>query len=242
MQLYFNDSLENIVSIETITHVSKVMRSKVGDKIEIVFEGNKHLCEIISISSTLIKLNAIEVIPTSSELSIEITLIQALTKNDKFDYIVQKSTELGVDSIIPWESKRTIVKYNKEKFNIRNIRWQKIAHEAARQSHRSKIPLIDNKITSLNEIISNFDYLFIAYEEVSKSETGADFQFMNIINKLQIQANQKVAIIVGPEGGIEANELPDYPEKIHKVSLGNRILRTETASLFMMSLLSASFN
>ena len=165
------------------------------------------------------------------ELPIHVTLYQALIKNDKFDLVIQKSTELGVTDIVPTIFARSVIKIDKEKENNKLNRYEKIIKEACEQSHRQVMPII-HQYTNLKDIKIDEDTLGImAYEN-----NGNLHSFSDALANLKDYKN--VAIIIGPEGGFEESEV-NYLHSIgfKNVSLGNRILRTETAAIYAISVI-----
>ena len=177
----------------------------------------------------------LEEIP-STELPINITLFQGLPKADKLEYIIEKSTELGVNTIIPVEMRFSIAKIKNE--DQKNIRWNKIAESAAKQSKRNIIPKVELTIDvkELANRIKEFDLVVVAYENENKDSLK---KVLETINKQELN---NIAIIVGPEGGIDNSELEVFISNGAKcVTLGKRILRTETAPLAILSMLIYEF-
>ena len=215
-------------------HIVNVLRKKKEDNIII---GNKddsksYIATIEKIDKECVILDIIEEIDDTVEANVEIDLYQGLPKFDKMELIIQKTIELGINSITPVDMSRCIVKLD-EKDTVKKIdRWQKIAEGAAKQSKRGIIPEIKNKIKikDIQNIVANYDTFIVAYEE-EKAET-----LKQILKKLEEKENYKIGILVGPEGGITKEEveiLKSFGCKI--VSLGKRILRTETAPIAMTS-------
>ena len=154
-----------------------------------------------------------------------------MIKNDKFDFVIQKATELGVSKIVPTICKRSIIKVDKNNSLNKINRYQKIIKEASEQSTRSIQPIIDNFI-DLKDIELDKDTLgLVAYEK--------DDDMKSLHNELtSLNEYQKVAIVIGPEGGFEKDEVELLIKKgFHVVSLGNRILRSETASLASIAII-----
>ena len=228
-----NDICDNIARIsgEDYNHIKNVLRMKLGTKILINDKGknNSYLTEIQKISEKEILCKIIEKIE-SNEMKIKVTLFQGVPKSDKMEYIIQKSVELGVYEIIPTQMKNCVAKINNEENKL--IRWNKISETAAKQSKRSIIPKVENKI-SFDELINRmkeFDLTIVAYEDEKNT---------NMKDILRNYPNVKsIAIIIGPEGGIDKNELEIMSNNGAKhASLGKRILRTETASIAMLSMI-----
>lgn len=228
MQRYFaiNKNLE--LSNSDIFHINRVMRMKVKDKIEVVYDRNLFLCEIEDLDVNSVKLNILEKKDNNNELDYGVTIAISLVNEQKWDYILQKSTELGVSEIIPLELSRTLIKIDKDKALKKYERWTKICKEASEQSHRIVIPNI-LEIMSINDLIKT-DY---DLKLVCSTKEGA-------INLKQILSNYKncgrILVVIGPEGGISDKEEEILVKNDFKrVSLGNFILRVETAPLFFMS-------
>lgn len=246
MQRYFVDQenwLDESVKIDgdDYHHIVNVMRMKSGDKVICNHQnGTGYLCSIDSITDQTVELQIIEKLEKQVELPIQVTLIQGLAKGDKLEWIVQKSTELGVDRLIPLQSKRAVVKWDQKKQAKKIERLQRIAKEAAEQSHRTSQPIV-TQMHSVKQLISSeqsFDHKFVAYEEATRQMST------NRLNHYleEIKPGQSVAIVIGPEGGFASSEVEFLMENNYlPIRLGARILRTETASLYFLSALSYLF-
>lgn len=216
------------LSGDEFLHMTKVLRKKVGDSITL-FNGtnNDYTAQIVSIDKNSAQLKILNEQPSIAETKNSVTVFQALVKADKFELITQKLTELGVKQIVPFYSTFCQVKPNTTRLD----RLEKISLEATKQCSRSSLVKID-KVMSFEQMIqslSNFDIVLFAYEN------------SNINLKQQLTQNetksQKVAIIVGSEGGFSSqeNEQLSNLDNVKQVSLGNRILRAETASIALTS-------
>lgn len=212
-------------------HISNVLRMKKGEEIYICNNetNERFLASIEDAQKEEVTANIIKKIE-STEPSVEITLFQGLPKADKMEYIIQKSVELGISKIVPVEMKYCIAKIKDEEKKI--SRWQAISESAAKQSKRSKIVQIARK-SNINEIcskINEYDLTIIAYEDENKSTIKEILK--------QNKDAKKIAIIVGPEGGISKEEVEKIKEAGAKAaSLGKLILRTETAPIAMISMI-----
>ena len=231
MQRYFADIVDKQVKLGDgdVHHLLHVMRAKKGDEIEAVANEKLYCCEIESISPLSIK--AKYEIPTDSELPNQVTLFFALAKGDKIDFVIQKATELGVSKIVLFKSERCVVKYE-EKDVIRKLeRFNKIAKEASEQSHRLKVPEIVG-VVDLKNIPSSLlaDINLLAYEK----QAGQTTSFLESVDK-----NKSISVFIGPEGGFSEEEINWLVNKssCKLISLGKRILRTETAALYALSVL-----
>lgn len=214
-----------------VNHIKNVLRKKPGDRISVVSSGTEYETEIIDLSSENIEC---EIIERKQEKinGPKITIYQGLAKADKIEYIIQKCSELGVHEIVPVSLKRCVVKLD-EKDKLKKIeRWQKIAEVAAKQSLRKDILKV-KKIVSFEQMLEEFkefDYVIMAYE---KEENSLKNAIKNISNM-----NSKIAVVVGPEGGIDELEADKMIESgAISVSLGKRILRTETAPVVISAII-----
>lgn len=236
MQRYFiNINLNEVSEFELESdqkkHVEKVMRCRNGDEV-ICIDSSSHvyLCEIIDVHNGV--LIPKELLNEDQELDVDITLIYGLPKSDKFEFVLQKATELGVSRVVPFLSKRSIIKTDKKTFSKKYDRFHRIVKEAAEQSYRLKIPSIEELITmkELDRYLS--DVNLVAYEEASKQGEKSNMY------KALSSYYKSITIIVGPEGGFDQSEI-DYMKSLGIVecSLGKRILRSETAPLYMLSVI-----
>lgn len=236
MQRYFVEEklkLNHLFSCQEdqIKHMSRVMRFRPKTQVICIdpFE-NVFLCEIQNVDSG--QLLPIEKLDDNHELDVDVTLVYGLPKNDKFEFVLQKTTELGVNRIVPFFSQRSVIKGDKNSFSKKYVRYQRILKEASEQSGRLKIPKLMQAI-KLNEISQYLsDYNLVAYEEASKQ--GEASHLSQVMNS----SYESITIIVGPEGGFDEKEIT-YMKSLGIVecSLGKRILRSETAPLYMMSVI-----
>lgn len=208
-------------------HIKNVLRMKVGDTILISVNGKSDLCQIETIDNDQITTPIIEEDYQNTELPLQIHLFQGLPKSDKMELIIQKAVELGVYSITPIEMKRCIVKLDDKKKKSKQMRWQAISESAAKQSKRNTIPEI-NEIVSYKAALAvakELDLLLVPYE----NEDG----ILSTKEALTALKNAKsVGIIIGPEGGFDDAEIEQAKDAGGKtISLGKRILRTETAAI-----------
>lgn len=222
---------------EDVNHIKNVLRKKVEDKIEVCNQetGDTYLCEIEQLDDNEILTKIIEKL-NKTETNIKIDIYQGLPKAEKMELIIQKSVELGVNSIIPISLKRCVVKLEGKDQNKKIERWQKIAESAAKQCGRNIIPKIGNiiKIKQFEELSKNYDSLIVAYENEKEYTLKQEIQKIKQSNKKEL----KIAVVIGPEGGLAEEEietLKNYGANI--VTLGKRILRTETVALNILSIL-----
>ena len=234
-----NQIEENKINIlnDDVNHIKNVLRLNVLDNIEICNKdtGENYNCKISNILNNRIECNIINKIDSTTEGNVKIDVYQGLPKFDKMELIIQKGTELGVTNFIPVKFNRCIVKIDKKDENKKIDRWQKIAEVASKQSGRDFVPNV-KKVIGINEIcdiINKYDIVFLAYELENNNFIKNEFA------KLKDTKEQyNIAIIIGPEGGLEEREVKILETSGAKVvSLGKRILRTETASMQMVSII-----
>ena len=232
MQRYFAQVNQNKVLLieDDVNHVIHVMRNKVGDKIEVVSNNKLFLCEIIKIKP--LEIQVIEELAFQDNTK-DITLFYALAKGEKISFVIQKATELGAKNIVLFASKRCVVKLDNDDFNKKLPRYIKIAKEASEQSMRLDIPNILG-IYPLNKLPKDLlkGYLYVAYEK----EAGSTSSFYDDL--LTADKNAPIGIAIGPEGGFEPSEIEALNALGFKnCSLGSRILRTETAAVYALSVI-----
>lgn len=231
MQRYFIDKEKDHIELnqEQIHHIIKVMRMNIHDKIEIVFKEKGYIYQISSLQP--FEIDFVEELSDNPELNVDLTLLYCLPKGDKLDLVIQKATEIGVKEIILVQSSRCISKFSMTDFLRKKDRFDKIAIEASEQSHRFIVPKI-NQLISFKDINKlKFDYAYIAYE---KEGSGS---FLDDIKN--IKKDDKVGILIGCEGGFSSSEVEYAVANGYKsISLGKRILRSETACFYALSVLS----
>ena len=244
LQRYFVENIVNNkanISGEDVHHIARVMRMDVGDQLYCCdSDGKVARCEITEITNESVLTNVVEWMKNSVELPINVSIVSGLPKADKLEYVIQKGTELGASEFVPFIAARSIVKWDEKKGSKKVERWNKIAKEAAEQSHRSKIPTVQAPI-SFKQLISlsaNHDYKLIAYEE--EARRGEKSNLASTFDKMK--TGETLLIVVGPEGGLTEKEVT----LLHKngfisCSLGPRILRTETAPLYLLAAVSYYF-
>lgn len=241
MQRYFIDSTttENLVlDKEQTHHVLRVMRMRVGDKIELVLSNQRAgVAEIVAIDNDNVSLQWIADDTTTKELPVYVTLACGLTKGDKLEWVVQKGTELGASAFLPLETAWSVVKWEAKKVGKKVERLQKIAQEAAEQSHRNVVPVVQ-ELCHVSQLVNSFeqyDVVLVAYEEEAKQ--GEVSALKHVINTLKLR--NKVLVIFGSEGGLSPKEVEQFVQHGAVLcGLGPRILRAETAPLYLLSALS----
>lgn len=246
MQRYFiPDSTidEEVVDIvgEDVKHIAKVMRMEVGDEIIVCSStGHSAICELTAINQSQVQARPVRWLDEDKQLPLRVTVVQGLPKGDKLETVIQKGTELGADQFVPFKAERSVVKWDKQKSEKKLQRLNKIAKEAAEQSHRTTIPDISepHTISELIAISESYDYKVIAFEEEAKAGESAKLvQTLQQANK-----NDRFIVVFGPEGGLSNNEVKKLEEAgFSPCGLGPRILRTETAALYVLAAISYHF-
>lgn len=208
-------------------HIKNVLRMSKGSAFLVSCEGVSNLCEIESIENDTVVALIKEKDYQNTELPIKIHLFQGLPKSDKLELIIQKAVELGVYSITPVAMKRSVVKIDEKKKKNKIERWQSIATSAAKQSKRNFVPQVCDILTYREMIatLSEYDTVLVPYECAEGVSSAKDAL-------KQIKKGMLVAIVIGPEGGFDPVEIELAENSGGKViSLGSRILRTETAAI-----------
>lgn len=216
-----------------VNHIGNVLRMKRGDEIAVSngLDGKEYRCQIERITETEVICTLLFIKEDGLELPAKVFLFQGLPKADKMELIIQKAVELGVYEVIPVTTKRTVVKLDAKKEQSKLARWQGIAEAAAKQSKRRIIPQI-RPVMSMQEAIAyaaDMEHKLIPYELAGGMRRTKD-----LIGR--ISADQRVAIFIGPEGGFAEEEIwAAQMAGIVPVTMGKRILRTETAGITMMA-------
>lgn len=217
-----------------VNHIKNVLRMKAGEDLLVSNGVDKdYYCQIEAVTEEEIKAKILQEDFAGTELPTELYLFQGLPKADKMELIIQKAVELGVKEIIPVATKRCVVKLDDKKEASKLKRWQAISESAAKQSRRMIIPEI-TPVMSFKDAINRakaFDLGIIPYENFKDME-----ETRNVLSK--VGKNMKIGIFIGPEGGFEESEIKyAFDTGVMPISLGKRILRTETAGLAILSVL-----
>ncbi len=216
-----------------VRHMKHVLRMKPGETVRISSRGGQnYACSILELTDDFIQLDILNSDIAGTELSCKIYLFQALPKGERMEYVIQKAVELGVYEIIPVTMKYCVVKLDEKKAQAKIKRWQAAAQSAAKQSKRSRIPVIrpvmDYEAAAAYAL--ECDRCIVPYEnECGMQEASKALS--------SVQPGESVSVIIGPEGGFSENEIAAVRGKAQVISLGKRILRTDTAAVTMMSLL-----
>lgn len=221
-------------------HIVKSLRYKINDQI-LVSDGknNKYLTSIEEYKDKTLKCRIIRTIREDKEENkCEIVLAQAILKGDKMDWLMQKSTELGINYILPFISTRTIPLLTPSDYEKRKRRWQRIAYEASKQSQRNTIPEVQS-IVGFNDLLTN--HLFSYDLSLILWENEKIITLKDIINSSPVP--HKILYLIGPEGGFSEEEI-NLAKKygLKAISLGNNYLRSETAAIFVLSILKYFYN
>lgn len=218
-------------------HISFSLRMRQGEMLTVCDgDGTDYECKIVFMDGETVRLEVVSSHRTVTEPPLEICLYQSVPKGDKFEYIVQKAVELGVSRIVPVYSSRCIVKPDPKSEEKKTVRLSRIAHEAAKQCGRGRIPTVMPYMTFAQAVRSCGENAFICYEN-EKS-----FSLKSYLHTLSEKNASALSFFVGPEGGYSEQEVALAAENgIPAVELGPRILRSETASGFVLSSLTYEF-
>ena len=217
-----------------VNHIRNVLRMRTGEEVLIADgQGAEYRCKLTELGENEVRAQILWKLDGNAELASAVTLFQGLPKSDKMDLIVQKCVELGVDRIVPVSTKRAVVKLDAKKEQTRLKRWNTISESAAKQSGRGVIPEVSGVMSfgKALEEAKKLDVLLIPYE---RAEHMAETR--RVMG--EIRPGQSVGIFIGPEGGFEESEVEEAVAAGAKaITLGKRILRTETAGLAVMAML-----
>ena len=225
---------EIVITGADVNHIRNVLRMRADEEVLIADgQGAEYRCKLIELGENEVRAQILWKLDGNAELASAITLFQGLPKSDKMDFIVQKCVELGVSRIVPVSTKRAVVKLDAKKEQTRLKRWNTISESAAKQSGRGVIPEVSGVMTfgKALEEAKKLDVLLIPYE---RAENMAETR--RVMGS--IQPGQSVGIFIGPEGGFEESEVEEaVAAGAQAITLGKRILRTETAGLAVMAML-----
>lgn len=234
-QIFVNEGPVNdsfVITGDDMHHLVRVVRLKRGEVIRVSSaDGLNYLCEVSDITTDELIAKVKEEVP-STELSNKIYLFQALPKGDKMETIIEKCVELGVHEIIPVQMKNCIVKLDDKKKKSKLTRYQTVAETAAKQSKRSIIPKVADFMSFKEafEYAKSLDILLLPYE--SKNGMKDTFDALD-----SIKEGMSIGVFIGPEGGFDSSEIELVRGSCRIISLGRRILRTETAAICTLSML-----
>ena len=226
-----------IIDGEDVNHIKNVLRLEIGTSIKICDKEKviNYISKISKINNDNIECEIIEEVSSDTEKNVELHIYQGLPKADKMELIIQKGTELGISKFIPVKLSRCIVKLD-GKDEIKKIdRWNKISEVAAKQSGRDMIPKVRNieSVKNIANQVNDYDLFLVAYE--NEKENYIKNELLEIKPK---KDTYKIAVVIGPEGGIDEQEIDILKDAgAHIISLGRRILRTETVALQVASII-----
>lgn len=220
-----------------VNHIKNVLRMKEGDELNVVIEGdaNEYRCGIDSITEDRVNLTVRFVKESDVELPVKIYLLQGLPKSDKLEMIIQKAVELGVYEILPISLKRSVVKLDAKKAKTKTERYNGISEAAAKQSKRRVIPKVLEPM-NLKEALK-----YLESEGVNAKLVPYELADMDTMEKTRelmssVKTQSSVAVLIGPEGGFDESEIELAKDAgFNIITLGHRILRTETAPLMVLS-------
>ncbi len=218
-----------------VNHIKNVLRLSINDKIKIC-DKDEHVnynCRISNIDNEYVITQIIDEEKSNVEAKTPIHVFQGLPKGDKLEFIIEKLTEIGVKELTPVAMKRSIVKLQEKDKQKKMVRWNKIAEVAAKQSGRDEILKINDVINYKNifNYLKDYDIVLLAYEKEEK------LTLKKALSKLDKTKENKVAVLIGPEGGFDDIEIEQAKQNslVNIITLGKRILRTETAPLVISS-------
>jgi 16S rRNA (uracil1498-N3)-methyltransferase len=246
MQRYFIDEEYHgqgsvLLSGDIHHHIANVMKMKPGTGIWVVFRGGAAAkARILSLGENTVNVQITDWEKRTPELPVQVTIASGLPKGDKWEWVIQKGTELGASQFVPFNAVRSVVKWDEKKAAKKLERWKKIAKEAAEQSHRQMVPevLSPLAVPQIAEFSADFHHKIMAYEEAAKQ--GEKSNFASVLAGMKM--GEKIIIVFGPEGGLADGEAELLISKgFVPCGLGPRILRAETAPLYAMAAISYHF-
>ena len=234
-----NQIYDNKIEIleDDVNHIKNVLRLNIDEEIKICNQdtSKNYNCKIVEISSKKVVCEILQELENEAEGNVELHIFQGLPKADKMELIIQKGTELGVAEFIPVNMKRCIVKLDGKDEAKKIDRWNKISEVAAKQSGRDIIPKVRclENVKQLEKEVNEYDLFLVAYEMEKENYIKNE-----LIKIKETKENYKIAVLIGPEGGLDIQEVEILKNVGAKViSLGNRILRTETVALQVSSII-----
>lgn len=214
-------------------HIKHVLRMKPGEIVRVSNNsGRDYKCRVLELGDGFVQLDILDSDVAGTELPGRVYLFQALPKGERMEYVIQKAVELGVHEIIPMRMKYCVVKLDEKRAQAKVKRWQAIAESAAKQSKRSRVPLV-HPVMSYGAAVDyamQFDRRLVPYENTQGMQATAKAL-------AQIQTGESISVMIGPEGGFSPEEIHTVEGAMELVSLGRRILRTDTAAIAVLSML-----
>lgn len=219
---------------EDVNHIVHVLRMKKGEQVLVSTSNDReYLCEITALEGEAVQLKLLDVYGSNRELPIEVTLYQALPKGDKMETVIQKMVELGAVRIVPVVTKRCVVQLDQKKAAKKVARWNAISEAAAKQSKRNKIPEVMMPMSFAEALLDakKLEAALIPYENAEGMEHAR-----SMVD--EAAKKRSLGIFIGPEGGFTEQEIEKSQQNgVKPISLGHRILRTETAGMMLMSVI-----
>ena len=221
-------------------HLARSLRCRVGEFVTVCdFYNYEYRCKVESVAKDHVELSIIDRRPSDNEPDIEVVLYQALVKSDKFDTVVQKAVELGVSAVVPVDCRRCVSRPEEAALDKKRLRWQRISEQAAKQCGRAIIPQV-RSVMRFEQVLRELAALnarggcgFLCYEN---EQTLCLRQYLETHKPATAPANGRYGFVIGPEGGLDDDEIEcARMHGVPMVTLGKRILRTETAPLFVLS-------
>lgn len=216
-----------------VNHIKNVLRMKPGEKICVNDGSHEYLCSIAQLETESVTAFIEQVSDKTSELPAKIVLFQGLPKADKMETIIQKCVELGVYEIVPVQMKRCVVKLDSKKEESKRKRWQAISESAAKQAGRGLIPQVHPLMTYKEALMyaAGMEHIFVPFEHAKNMEATRTAL-------TSVKPGEQTAIFIGPEGGFEEEEIAQAEKQgAQAITLGRRILRTETAGMAVLAML-----
>ncbi|EGL82679.1 Ribosomal RNA small subunit methyltransferase E [Caldalkalibacillus thermarum TA2.A1] len=230
-----------VITGQDAYHIQRVMRMSLGERVICCDgRGRSVVAELTHFDTDVVHCHIVQELDEQRELPVQVTIAQGLPKGDKMEWVLQKGTELGAVRFVPFVSERTIVKYDQQKEKKKRQRWQKIIKEAAEQTHRQWLPEL-SPIVTIDELAQlEADTKLVADEEQSTKLSSSPSAFVQALKGLE--EKQHLAVAIGPEGGFSREEIHFLKQHgFTPISLGRRILRTETASQYVLAAISFYF-
>lgn len=216
-----------------VNHIKNVLRMRIGEEICVNDGNHEYLCSVAQLEAESVVAQIKEVNEKTSELPAKIVLFQGLPKADKMETIIQKCVELGIYEIVPVQMKRCVVKLDSKKEEAKRKRWQAISESAAKQAGRGLIPQMHPLMTYKDSLAyaSGMEHILVPFEHAKNMQATRDAL-------TAVKKGEQVAIFIGPEGGFEDEEVAQAEALGAKaITLGRRILRTETAGMAVLAML-----
>lgn len=215
-----------------VNHIKNVLRMHPGETIRVSGQGKDYFGEILELTDTFVQVGIVDGNAPSTELSGKVYLFQGIPKGNRMETVIEKAVELGVFEIIPVDMRYCVVRLDEKKAEAKVKRWQKLAEAAAKQSKRSRIPSV-HPVMDFREAAAYAaacDICLVPYENEAGMDTARE-AFASI------RPGSSISVMIGPEGGFAPEEIDLVRDTMRLISLGRRILRTDTAGIAVLSML-----